>query len=62
MAGFIFYIGHDRNRTGDKGFADLCLTAWLRDQEFLLSQFTTNNCFFQLLIDKYPSCNSNGIW
>jgi hypothetical protein len=22
--------GHGRNRTGDKGFADLCLTTWLR--------------------------------
>ena len=24
-----FYGGATRNRTGDEGFADLCLTAWL---------------------------------
>ena len=26
---FFYFGGATRNRTGDKGFADLCLTAWL---------------------------------
>ena len=28
------YGGGTQNRTGDKGFADLCLTAWLCRQQF----------------------------
>ena len=33
----LFLLGATRNRTGDKGFADLCLTAWLWRRIFFIS-------------------------
>ncbi len=35
--GMVFLLGATRNRTGDKGFADLCLTAWLWRRMFFFS-------------------------